>query len=81
MCLAIPMRVDAIDGLSARCSAKGVERTVSLFMLQDELPGVGDHVMIQVGYAIRRVSEEEAAASWVLYDQILAEITPTEPGS
>jgi hydrogenase expression/formation protein HypC len=76
MCLAIPMKIDAIDGFSARCSAKGVERVVSLFMLQDDPPNVGDHVMIQVGYAIRRVTEDEARASWELYDQILAEITP-----
>jgi hydrogenase expression/formation protein HypC len=76
MCLAIPMRIDAIDGFNARCSAKGAERVVSLFMLQDDPPGVGDHVMVQVGYAIRVVSEDEARASWELYDQILAEITP-----
>ncbi|MBK6742886.1 MAG: HypC/HybG/HupF family hydrogenase formation chaperone [Hydrogenophilales bacterium] len=76
MCLAIPMQIEAIDGLNARCQAKGVQREVSLFMLQDDPPGVGDHVMIQLGYAIRRVTEDEARASWELFDQILAEITP-----
>lgn len=77
MCLAIPMQIQAIDGYTARCEARGVERQVSLFMLQDDLPGVGDYVMIQVGYAIQKVSEQDARASWELYDQILAEITPT----
>lgn len=76
MCLAIPMKIEAIDGFNARCAARGAERVVSLFMLQDEPPQVGDYVMIQVGYAVRKVSEEEAQASWVLYDQILSEITP-----
>ncbi len=76
MCLAIPMQIEDIDGLNARCQAKGVQREVSLFMLQDDPPGVGDHVMIQLGYAIRRVTEDEARASWELFDQILAEITP-----
>ena len=70
------MQIEAIDGLNARCQAKGVQREVSLFMLQDDPPGVGDHVMIQLGYAIRRVTEDEARASWELFDQILAEITP-----
>ena len=56
MCLAIPMQIEDIDGLNARCQAKGVQREVSLFMLQDDPPGVGDHVMIQLGYAIRRVT-------------------------
>jgi hydrogenase expression/formation protein HypC len=45
-------------------------------MLQDDPPSVGDYVMIQVGYAIRRLTEEEARASWEMYDLILAEITP-----
>jgi hydrogenase expression/formation protein HypC len=70
------MKIEAIDGFNARCSAKGAERVVSLFMLQDDLPSVGDYVMIQVGYAIRRVTEDEARASWELYDQILDVITP-----
>ena len=76
MCLAIPMKIESIDGFNARCVARGAERVVSLFMLQDDPPGVGDYVMIQVGYAVRKVTEEEAQASWALYDQILAEITP-----
>jgi hydrogenase expression/formation protein HypC len=71
------MQIEAIDGLNARCQAKGVERVVSLFMLQDDPPTVGDHVMTQLGYAIRKVSEDEARESWVLFDQILAEITPS----
>jgi hydrogenase expression/formation protein HypC len=75
MCLAIPMQIEAIDGFTARCLAKGVYRDVSLFMLQDDLPQVGDYVMIQVGYAIRKVTLDEANASWELYDQILTELT------
>ena len=39
VCLGIPMQVVAIDGYLARCTAKGVERDVSLFLLQDELAG------------------------------------------
>lgn len=74
MCLAIPMRITAIDGFTARCEARGEFRDASLFMLQDDLPEVGDHVMIQVGYAVRKVSAEEARESWELYDQILAEL-------
>ena len=36
MCLGIPMQIKTIDGYTARCEAKGVQRDVSLFMLQDE---------------------------------------------
>lgn len=73
MCLAIPMQVITINGYTARCSARGIERDVSLFMLQDEPVVIGDFVMIQLGYAIQKVSEEEARISWELFDQILGE--------
>lgn len=73
MCLAIPMQVTQIDGFEARCSARGVGRTVSLFMLQDEAVAVGDWVLIHVGYAIQKISPEEARDSWDLFDQLLAE--------
>jgi hydrogenase expression/formation protein HypC len=71
MCLAIPMQITRIDGFDARCAIRGVERDISLFMLQGEDIVVGDYVLVHVGYAIQRLSAEEAAASWELFDQIL----------
>jgi hydrogenase expression/formation protein HypC len=71
MCLGIPMQIEAIDGYSARCSAKGVSRDVSLFMLQDELPAVGDYVMVHVGYALQKMTEQEARSTWELLDEML----------
>lgn len=73
MCLAIPMLIESIDGFTARCQAKGVWRDVSLFMMQDALPVVGDFVMVHVGYAIQKVTEADARSSWELLDQILEE--------
>ena len=73
MCLAVPMQVTRIDGLNARCAIRGVERDVSLFLLQGEDVKVGDFVLIHVGYAIQTLSAAEAAASWELFDQILEE--------
>jgi hydrogenase expression/formation protein HypC len=74
MCLAVPMRITAIDGYQCTCEAKGIEREVSLFMLQHEMPEVGDNVLVHVGYAIQKVSEQEAADSWAAFDEVLAEI-------
>jgi hydrogenase expression/formation protein HypC len=74
MCLAVPMRITTVDGYQCTCEAKGVEREVSLFMLQHEEIGPGDHVLVHVGYAIQKVSEQEAADSWALFDEVLAEI-------
>ncbi len=76
MCLAIPMQITSIEGFNARCEAKGVFRDVSLFMLQDDLPQVGDFVAVQVGYAVRKVAPDEARAAWELFDQILQELQP-----
>ena len=72
MCLGIPMRIRAIDGLLARCEAKGVEREASLLLLEHEALAVGDFVVIHLGYAMERVTAEQAAAAWELYDQMLA---------
>ncbi len=72
MCLGIPMEVIAVDGYLARCSAQGIERDVSLFLLQDEPVSVGEFVMVHVGYAIQKMTQQEARSTWELFDQVLA---------
>ena len=71
MCLGIPMQIKQIDNFNARCEAKGVERDVSLFMLQHEELAPGDFVVVHVGYAIQKVTSEEAATAWDLYDEMV----------
>lgn len=73
MCLAIPMRIESVEGYTARCQAKGVWRDVSLFMMQDQVPQIGDYVMVHVGYAIQKMTEADARSTWELFDQILEE--------
>jgi hydrogenase expression/formation protein HypC len=73
MCLGIPMQILQIEGYSARAAAKGVERDISLFMLPEDEVAVGDFVIVHVGYAIQKISEESARSSWELFDRILAE--------
>ena len=72
MCLAIPMRIVEIEGFVARCEAKGIERSVSLFLMQHDPLAPGDIVMVHVGYAIQRMSEDDARSAWELYDEMLA---------
>ena len=71
MCLGIPMQIKSIEGYTARCEAKGVERDVSLFMMQEEPLQIDDFVVVHVGYAIQKISAEEAQTAWELYVQIL----------
>lgn len=72
MCLAIPMRVDAIDGFLAQCSARGVSRKVSLFMLEEGSVSVGEQVLVHVGYAIQVISDDQAQTTWEAFDEALA---------
>lgn len=71
MCLAVPMKITSIDGSEARCVAKGIERTVSLFMMADGTVTVGSWVLVHVGYALQVISDEEAHETWDLLDQMM----------
>jgi hydrogenase expression/formation protein HypC len=76
MCLGIPMQIKTIDGFVARCEAKGVERDVNLFMLQHEPLQPEDFVVVHVGYAIQKITPQEARSAWEVYDQMLAAEPP-----
>jgi hydrogenase expression/formation protein HypC len=75
------MQIRSIDGLLARCEAKGVEREANLLMLEQEGLEVGDFVVVHLGYAMNRVTADEAKAAWEIYDQMLeAEAALGPPG-
>ena len=71
MCLGIPMKVISLDGPMATVEVKGVRRVCDISLVGEEV-GVGDHVLVHVGYAISKVDEEEVQKTWELLDQILA---------
>lgn len=79
MCLAIPAQlVELHDDQMATVSLGGILKTISVALLTDI--AVGDYVLVHVGYALHRVSEEEAQrtlalmAEGGLLDAELAEI-------
>ncbi len=61
MCVALPALVTAIDatGRTATVQIGGAIRTVDLVMTPNT--GVGDWVVTHSGFAVRRISAEEAA--------------------
>jgi hydrogenase expression/formation protein HypC len=71
MCLGVPMRIVEREGAIARCEAKGIQRSVDLFLLQHEELGPGDHVMVHVGYAIQKMAPQDAERAWSLVEEIL----------
>lgn len=70
MCLGIPMQIKKINGYSALCEARGVERDASLLMMMDQNLKIGDYVMISVGNIISKIDEQEAEKAWALYDEM-----------
>lgn len=63
MCLAIPgkiLEISAEATHSALVDVVGVRRRVDLGLLQDDPPTPGDWVLIHVGFAMSKISEEDA---------------------
>ena len=63
MCLAIPGQIVELypdQPSAAMVDVVGVRRKVDLGLLQDNLPVKGDWVLIHVGFAMSKISEEDA---------------------
>ncbi len=75
MCLAIPARIQSIDGIEAEVEIGGVSRSISIMLTPEAR--VGDYVYVHTGYAISVVDEAEALESLRLLQE-LAETYPVE---
>jgi hydrogenase expression/formation protein HypC len=67
MCLAIPAQVVAIntEDNTAVVSLNDIRKEVSLALVDDVV--VGDYVLIHVGYALNKLSEDEAEITLSLF--------------
>jgi hydrogenase expression/formation protein HypC len=59
MYLSVPAEILSIDGQMARASVGGAIREISLQLVEDM--HVGDFVLLHTGYAIEKISADEAA--------------------
>ena len=65
MCLAIPVRVEALlPDQMARVTLGGVSKVVSIALVEDVR--VGDYVLLHVGYALTRLDPDEAERTLAL---------------
>lgn len=71
MCLGVPGKIVSIDGLVATVDFFGVQKLVHLHIV-DEPVLVGDYILNHVGYAIRKIPEEDIEATLAMYDELLA---------
>jgi hydrogenase expression/formation protein HypC len=63
MCLAIPAKVIELsddDASRALVEVVGVRRHIDMGLLQDNPPVIGDWVLVHVGFAMSKISEEQA---------------------
>ncbi|HZO97933.1 MAG TPA: HypC/HybG/HupF family hydrogenase formation chaperone [Gaiellaceae bacterium] len=71
MCLGIPAQLVEIldrEGGLAKAEISGVRREVSVALCPEA--GVGDWVLVHVGFALSRIDEEEARATLALLEQM-----------
>jgi len=67
MCLSIPAKVESIDGNMALVSVGGSKYNASLQMLEDVQ--VGDYILLHTGFAIQKISKEDAAETLKIFEE------------
>jgi hydrogenase expression/formation protein HypC len=68
MCLALPMRITAVDGATATIAAEGLEQRCSILLVPQAT--IGDYVLVHAGFAINLVDETEAQETIELFREI-----------
>lgn len=68
MCLSIPSRVISINGNKAIVSVGGAEYEASLQLVEDI--EVNDFVLLHTGFAIQKISEEDALETYKLLREL-----------
>jgi len=72
MCLGVPGKVIEIEGLTALVDFWGIRRKVALDIVDEDVT-LGDHVLVHVGFAIRRIAPEDLAETLAFFDAMTSE--------
>jgi hydrogenase expression/formation protein HypC len=72
MCLGVPGKIVEVTGSRAVVDFWGVRRTVALDIVDEEV-FVGDHVLVHVGFAIRRIAPEDLAETLAFFEAMASE--------
>lgn len=74
MCLSVPAKVLAINGVRATVSVGGALYEAGLHLLEDVQ--VGDYLLIHAGYAIEKIDPQEAEETLALLREAAAMTIP-----
>ena len=72
MCLGVPMKLIEVNYPVGVAEARGVRRKISLQLLPEETLSPGDYVIVHVGFAIQKLSAEQAEETWRLLEEALS---------
>ena len=68
MCLSIPAKIISIEGDYAEVSVGGSIFRAGIHMIDN--PETGDYILLHAGFAIQKISEEEAKETLRLIDEM-----------
>lgn len=71
MCLAVPMRLESVDGDLGTVDIGGIRRRIGLTLIDS--PKIGDFVLVHAGFAIQKIDEAEAEETIKLLNELLGE--------
>ena len=77
MCLGVPGRIVEVCGTEAIVDFFGATRRVRLELV-DEPVQPGDYILNHVGYAIRRIPEEDIDGTLRMYEELLREASESD---
>lgn len=72
MCLGVPGKIVELDGSTAIADFGGVRRRIALDIVDEDV-SVGDHVLVHVGFAIRRIAPEDLAETLAFFEALSAD--------
>jgi hydrogenase expression/formation protein HypC len=68
MCLAVPLRIVQINGKEALAEVEGVQRKIRIDFIDEAK--VGDYVIVHAGFAIEKLTEENAKENLRLIKEV-----------
>lgn len=68
MCLAVPLKLIEINGKDAIGEAMGMKRKLRVDFIEN--PQLGEYVMVHAGFAIERLSEEQAKEDLEAWEEV-----------
>lgn len=71
MCIAVPARIEEINGQEAVVNCGGVRLTTNITFIKE--PAIGDYVLIHAGCAVEKLDKNEAEETLKIFKE-LAEV-------